>query len=74
MLSLKDFKKNAIAINGLKSIAGGSGPVSEIGDDDTPGGLEAFGEPGPSICDIDNGDGTEDHLYESGRWITFVID
>lgn len=69
MLSLKDFKKNAIAIDGLKSLAGGRST-----DRDTPGGYKAFGETNPSTCDICNGDGTADHLFDSGNWITFVQD
>ena len=70
MLSLKDFKKNAIAIDGLKSLAGGASRDPN----DTPGGKTAFGETNPSTCDICNGDGTADHLFDSGRWITFDHD
>ncbi|TVQ51535.1 MAG: hypothetical protein EA362_00155 [Saprospirales bacterium] len=61
MLSLKDFKKNAIAIDGLKSVVGGA-------DKGTDGGQFFFGY-GTSVCDVKNDDGTYDHVFEDGRWL-----
>lgn len=59
MLSLKDFKKNAISIGGLKSLVEGA-------DEDTPGGTYFFGY-GTSQCDTDNG--TYDYYFPDGRWL-----
>lgn len=61
MLSLEEFKKDAISTDGLKSLVGGA-------DDDTPGGHYFFGY-GTSQCDIDNGDGTFDYYFPDGRWL-----
>ena len=68
MLSLKDFKKNAIAIDEAKSLCGGGTGQ------DTPGGNTAFGKSGTSSCDICNGDGTVDHYWSDQGWVTFFED
>jgi hypothetical protein len=57
---LKDFKKNSISIDGLKSLVGGA--------KDTTGGYYFFGY-GTSTCDIVNDDGTWDHYFGDGRWL-----
>ena len=68
MLSLKDFKENVLNINSLTYVKGGQAG------DDTPGGVTAFGKSEPSSCDIDNGDGTQDHYYGDEGWVTFYAE
>ena len=62
MLSLENFKKNSISIDGLKSLVGGTDA------NDTAGGHYFFGY-GKSVCDIINDDGTWNHLFEDGSWL-----